>query len=88
MSAQTLEIMQYLNSLIGSIELSKKEFCAVYHVTPYRLRKAINRHIYAMRRLGYSQYDKRLTPPQVRYIADALGYVADEAELTKIIRSL
>lgn len=80
--------MQYLNSLIGSIELSKAEFCQVYHISPYRLRKAIKRHIYALRRFGYSQYDKRLTPPQVRYIADALGYVADEQELAKIVRSL
>lgn len=80
--------MTYISNLIGSIELSKAEFCQVYHITPYRLRKMIKRHIYALRRYGYSQYDKRLTPPQVRYLADAVGYVADEEELRRIVRGL
>lgn len=77
----------YVNDLISGIELSKSEFCQVYHISPYRLRKMIKRHIYALRRLGYSAYDKRLTPPQVRYIADAVGYQADENELRRIVRS-
>ena len=77
----------YVNDLISGIELSKAEFCQVYHISAYRLRKMIKRHIYALRRLGYSTYDKRLTPPQVRYIADAVGYQADVNELQRIVRS-
>lgn len=80
--------MEYLNKLIGSVELSKAEFCQVYHISPYRLRKMLERHKFALRRFGYSKYDKRLTPPQVRYLADAVGYVADEQELARIVRGL
>lgn len=79
--------MMYVQNLIGAVELSKTEFCQVYHITPYRLRKMCERHKYALRRLGYSQYDKRLTPPMVRYLADAVGYVADEQVLARIIRA-
>lgn len=68
-----------------AVSLHKGELCYCVGITRYKLTKFINANLQQLTRLGYSTYDKVLTPRIVEYILRKTGLRIDAEKLAQCI---
>lgn len=74
----------YLPSLVN-ISLHKGELAYCLGISPYKLKKIIERNEKSLSRLGYSKYDKMLYPNVISVILGKSGLRIDEEKLLDCI---
>ena len=74
----------YLPTLI-SVSLHKGELAYCLNISPYKLKKIIEKNMPILTRLGYSKHDKVLYPNVVSVILGKSGLQIDQEKLCECV---